>query len=76
MRSSQLFQLFQLLFLLELSLSLQLLQLLATHIAISEPTQLLVQRQRDYDAKFAIISIIISIAIIIIIAIIGNPYCN
>ena len=43
---------------------------------ISEPTQLLVQRQRDRDAKFAIISIIISIAIIIIIAIIGNPYCN
>ena len=46
---------------------------------ISEPTQLLVQRQRDRDAKFAIISIIISIVIIImiaIIAIIGNPYCN
>ena len=49
---------------------------------ISEPTQLLVQRQRDHDAKFAIISIIsiiISIGIIIIfaiIAIIGNPYCN
>ena len=45
---------------------------------ISEPTQLLVQRQRDHDAKFAIISIIISIVIIIIaiIAIIGNPYCN